>query len=76
MMCILFYILIIIFLIVGIVWLADQQGTATINWLGWHVETTASILLALLLTTGATIGSLFRLIIRIIRWSSNKKPLH
>lgn len=68
MVRILFYVLGLALLIAGAVWLADRPGAVTVDWLGWRVETTVPVLLVALLIVGAGLGSLFRLVVRILRW--------
>lgn len=40
------YVVGIALLVAGAVWLADAPGTATIEWRGWRIDTTASVLVA------------------------------
>jgi HemY protein len=64
------YVLGLALLIAGAVWLADRPGAVVVDWLGWRIETTMPVLLIALLIVGAGLGSLFRLIVRILRWPS------
>jgi HemY protein len=70
------YVLGLSLLIAGAVWLADRPGAVTVDWLGWRVETTVPILLIALLIVGAGLGSLFRLIVRVLRWPSTWAARH
>ncbi|PKU23460.1 heme biosynthesis protein HemY [Telmatospirillum siberiense] len=57
-------------LIAGAVWLADRPGAVTVDWLGWRIETSVPVLLVALLLVGAVLGSVLRLLVRIVRWPS------
>jgi HemY protein len=70
MIRILLYVVGLALLIAGAVWLADRPGAVMVEWLGWRVETTVPILLVALAIVGAGLGSLLRLIVRILRWPS------
>jgi len=67
------YVLGLSLLIAGAVWLADRPGAVIVDWLGWRVETTVPILLIALLIVGAGLGSLVRLIVRILRWPARRR---
>ncbi len=68
MVRILLYVLGLALVTAGAVWLADRPGAVMVEWLGWRIETTVPILLVALAIVGAGLGSLFRLIVRILRW--------
>ena len=48
MLRILGYIVVIALLVAGAVWLADRPGHVTIDWLGWRLEASTSVLLVAL----------------------------
>jgi HemY protein len=64
-------------LITGSVWLADRPGAVTVDWLGWRIETSVPVLLVGLLIAAAGLGSLARVILRVLRlpsvWSRNRR---
>ncbi len=61
------YALALALLVAGAVWLADRPGVATVEWLGWRVETTVPVLLAVLLAFAALLVWLFHFVAGLVR---------
>lgn len=52
-------------LVAGAVWLANRPGRVSIDWLDWHIDTSAGVLMVLLLFAGLLIAFLWRLFSRL-----------
>ncbi len=63
--------------VAGAVWLADRPGEVTIHWLGWRVDTTVPVLLALLVVALVALSVLNRLMRTVFgapgRWFESRR---
>ncbi|HYE00942.1 MAG TPA: heme biosynthesis HemY N-terminal domain-containing protein [Alphaproteobacteria bacterium] len=54
-------------LVAIVVWFAEHPGQITVDWLGWHVETSFGIALLLVLLAVGALGLLYRLWLGLLR---------
>ncbi len=77
MIRVLSYVVALALLVAGAVWLADHPGTATVQWLGWRVQTTVPVLLGALLAIAAFLTWAFHLLAGLTRmpgrWADDRR---
>lgn len=62
------YAILLALLMTGAVWLADNPGSVTIDWLDWRISTSVPVLLVLLLAVSGGLFFLIRLIAAVLRF--------
>ena len=66
MLRMIFWFAVLVALAAMLAWFADRPGEITIDWLGYHIETSLAVALLVLLTTLAVLGLLWSLLRRLL----------
>lgn len=56
------YLAVLALLVTGAVWLANDPGTAVIDWRGWRIDTSASVLIGLMIAAVIVVVIIWRLV--------------
>jgi HemY protein len=67
MLRILSFVIVVALVVSGAVWLADRPGAVAVDWLGWRIETSVPVLLAVLFVIAAALTIALRVVAGLLR---------